>query len=247
MTEFAQNAQTFAQPARPADFADFVGSEITFKPIAGWPGPMTQDRRASIFGHKTTVGSTIALLRHELRQINAGEPVIAMALKESQIRRDGYPKSDARPEHPGVILSFDKKGPKGTSSRLVYKCDTFNHWHWNVRAIALTLEALRKPDRYGVLTAGEQYAGNRMLTAGGTTTTIGVEAAARYVAKHATNGSTKTEAEIMADLLRHGNNLSLYFRLAAVRLHPDRGGTTEQMDIQTKAKQTLLAHHGMAS
>jgi hypothetical protein len=246
MAEFAQSAQTYAQPARPADFADFVGSEITFKPIAGWPGPMTQDRRSSIFGHKTSVGSTIRLLRHELRQIDAGEPVIAMALKESQIRRDGYPKSDARPEHPGVILSFDKRGPKGTSSRLVYKCDTFNHWHWNVRAIALTLEALRKPDRYGVLTAGEQYAGNRMLTAGGTTTTMGVQEAAQYIARFATRDSPERPAAVAENLISQGLNVDFYFRMAAVKLHPDRGGTNEQMDLLTKAKQTLKAHHGIS-
>jgi hypothetical protein len=53
-----------------------------------------------------------------------------------------------------VILSFTAK-----VGALSYPCDTFTTWQDNVRAIALALEALRKVDRYGVTTHGEQYRG----------------------------------------------------------------------------------------
>lgn len=50
--------------------------------------------------------------------------------------------------------------------RMVLATDTYEHWQANVRAIALTLEALRAVDRYGA-TQGRQYAGFQQLTAGG--------------------------------------------------------------------------------
>lgn len=214
-------------------FEAFYGSDIEFRPLQAWPGQMTVGRRPSIFGRKTSVSNTISLLRHELKQIDAKAPMIAMALRESEIRRDGYPRSDARPSHPGVIVSFDT--PHG---RLVYKCDTFNHWHWNIRAIALTLEALRKPDRYGVLKAGEQYTGNRLLTAGGTATTMNVLAAAKYIAR-------LTGYENVQLLIDNPTVMETCYREAAKKVHPDAGGTAEQMDLLTKARETLRAHHGL--
>src|SRR5579863_10251967 len=45
----------------------------------------------------------------------------------------------------GIILTFNSKhGP------LSYPCDKYSNWQANLRAIALSLEALRAVDRYGV-------------------------------------------------------------------------------------------------
>lgn len=50
--------------------------------------------------------------------------------------------------------------------RAVFATDQYEKWEHNVRAIALTLEALRAVDRYGA-TQGRQYAGfMQQLTAG---------------------------------------------------------------------------------
>lgn len=221
-------------------FDSFQGSEITFRPLHSWPGKMTPSdtRRPSIFG-KTSVVSTIKLLGHELKQINARDPLISLAINDRDIKRDGYPRADARPAHPGVIISFDTE-----HGRLVYKCDLFNHWHWNIRAIAKTLEALRVPGRYGVLNAGEQYSGNRMLTAGGTKTTMNVRAAAEFIARRATDSVLPFDKRVEY-LINDKNWLDIWYRDAAKTVHPDKGGTPADMDLLTKARDTLRAHHGI--
>lgn len=105
--------------------------------------------------------STMTLLERELEKLGARGAVIELALTEREIRLDGWPRAEARPSHPGVVISFDSKhGP------LRYGTDAFPHWQANVRAVALGLEALRKVDRYGIGKRGEQYQGWRQLTAG---------------------------------------------------------------------------------
>lgn len=105
--------------------------------------------------------ATMELLTKELEKLGASGAVIELALTENEIRLDGWPRSGARPSHPGVVVSFDSRhGP------LRYGTDAFPDWQANVRAIALGLEALRKVERYGIGKRGEQYQGWRQLTAG---------------------------------------------------------------------------------
>lgn len=216
--------------------------EIEFRGLTGWPRPllMPRERRRSIFG-RASWSSTIALLKHELRQVDARNARVQMALPDDQIRLDGIPRAAARPEHPGVILSFDKPGV----GRLVYPCDTFSDWQANLRAIALTLEALRKPGRYGVLLAGEQYSGSKLLTAGGTATTMTTTAAAEFLAKHELGNGAPGWASRTTVLLRDASAMEEAYRTAAKRLHPDAGGSPALMDLATKARDTLRAHHGL--
>jgi hypothetical protein len=82
-------------------------------------------------------------------------------------RQDGLPRSDARARSDAVRISFTSKfGP------LRYETAEFTGrwgeqgWQQNVRAIALSLEALRKVDRYGVSKRGEQYRGWKALPTG---------------------------------------------------------------------------------
>lgn len=74
---------------------------------------------------------------------------------------DGMPRADAKPEHPGIIVNIEPRNKPPMS----FPCDTFTHWHDNLRAIALTLEALRKVDRYGVTQTGQQYRGWQAIEA----------------------------------------------------------------------------------
>lgn len=132
--------------------------KITFRPITLWPGTLTRNRSESSF--RSTYSATLDLLDRELWHLGARELVIQLALQESDIRRDGLPRADSRPAHPGVILAFrSKHGP------LQYATDEFSDWQSNLRAVALGLEALRKVDRYGVSKRGEQYAGWKALPA----------------------------------------------------------------------------------
>lgn len=137
-----------------------------FRPISTWPGEMTMpaDRRSSPFrvkgGKPTPYTTTMKQLANELRMIVAKDVVVELALGEQDIRADGLPRANARPEHPGVILSFDSAyGP------LRYACDRFVGWTENLRAITLGLEALRMVERYGITKRGEQYSGWKQIEA----------------------------------------------------------------------------------
>jgi hypothetical protein len=133
--------------------------DAVVRPIDRWPGKTTENRRWAQFSAPES--ATWELLKRELRMLGAKNIVIQLALREDQIRLDGWPKANSNPAHPGIILAFDSKyGP------LKYATDTFYHFKENLRALALGLEALRRVDRYGITKRGEQYAGWKALTAG---------------------------------------------------------------------------------
>lgn len=209
----------------------------TFRPISTWPGEQTQERQRSRFDSPWS--KTLRLLARELEHIvKPGEtPVLEVAVSESQIRQDGYPYANARPDHPGVILSLESKwGP------LRYPCDTFDDWQDNLRAIALALEALRKVDRYGVTKRGEQYAGWKALPpAGGSTVTMSVEDAAAVVASLAGRGN---EPEVVRDIIADPQWARAFYLQAAKLAHPDHGGTPGSFSRLSDAKRRLAAHHG---
>ena len=93
--------------------------EAHFKPLEHWPRKFTLNRRRSQF--ESTYGQTLEKLKNELSKLGAKNIVIQVALDPRDIRLDGWPRANARrPEHPGVIVSFDSKhGP------LSYMCDVF--------------------------------------------------------------------------------------------------------------------------
>lgn len=150
--------------------------EATFRPIDEWPGDHKDPVRSPF---DSTWSATLDLLHRELRQLKAEQIVIQIALREDQIRIDGWPRSGATPTHPGVILAFNSKhGP------LKYSTAKFRTWHDNVRAIALGLEALRKVDRYGITKRGEQYSGWKALPAGGDTEITEIERGRALIEDH---------------------------------------------------------------
>lgn len=133
--------------------------DAVVRPIDRWPGEQTRVRTHSKFS--ASEGTTWELLKRELRMLDAKNIVIQLALREDQLRIDGWPKASARPSHPGIIIAFDSRyGP------LKYATDTFHNFNENLRALALALEALRRVDRYGVTKRGEQYRGWKALTSG---------------------------------------------------------------------------------
>lgn len=138
--------------------------DVTFRPLEIWPGPETPVHRRRRSQFRAGWSSTMELLDKELRALGARRVVIQLALQESDIRLDGWPRAASRPAHSGVVIAFESKhGP------LKYHSDQFNAWQDNLRAIALGLEALRAVDRYGITHRGEQYAGWKQLAAGGPT------------------------------------------------------------------------------
>lgn len=133
---------------------------FTTRPLTGWPVEFKAERRHAPF--RAPWSSTMELLHRELRMVGGQRVVLELAITEGDIRTtDGLPRASARPAHPGIILSFESSyGP------LRYMTDEFATWQENLRAVALSLEALRKVDRYGVSKRGEQYRGWRSLPPG---------------------------------------------------------------------------------
>lgn len=142
--------------------------EAVFRPLEVWPhGSTPADQRRSSWTFKAPWSATLELLERELRHLGASRIVIGCGLREQDIRRDGWPRADARqPAHPGVEISFDGVPLTGPIGRMVYATDVCMRWEHNVRAIALGLEALRAVDRHGITHAGEQYAGFKALPSG---------------------------------------------------------------------------------
>ena len=196
---------------------------LIFRSLTSWPTAPTKARKRSPF--KASYNDTLRLLDHELGYLKAQHIVLQVALREADIRLDGMPRADARPSHPGVILSFDSKfGP------LSYPCDTFQSWESNLRAIALALECLRTVDRYGVTRRGEQYQGWTALPA----PKMSKDEAALLLARVAGNG---TAVESLVG--NKGDALALTYKAAVWKTHPDRGGDAETFKKVQQAKEIL--------
>ena len=117
---------------------------------------------------------------------------------------------NARPKNPAVVISFNSKhGP------LRYPCDRFDDWQDNIRAIALSLEALRTVDRYGVTSRAEQYRGWQQLPP-------------PNAAEPAKEFLTPTEAFVFLKRLvpdmPNGFTYDELIRAAEKKTHPDLGG-----------------------
>lgn len=135
------------------------GAFFTVRPLDLWPHPETRVRQRGQFEASYT--STRDLLHRECAMLGATSAVIQIAVTEQDIRLDGELRANARPSHPGVIVSLTSRhGP------LTFATDRFAHWTSNLRAIALGMEALRKVDRYGIAEGAQQYVGWKQLPAG---------------------------------------------------------------------------------
>lgn len=208
--------------------------QAQFRPIDQWPAPFTDPRTSHVF--KASYPNTLDLLEFELGQLSARDVVIQLALDLKDIRNDGWPRSGAKPDHPGIIVAFDSvHGPLKYATDQFYS--SWNHqmegWQANLRAIALGLEALRKVDRYGISRRGEQYTGWSALPPG-----AAIEAGPAPM--------TALEAYAFLDEWSGGiplqNKMDIHraYLTAAKRLHPDVGGDPELFKRLVAATEFLL-------
>lgn len=156
--------------------------EATFRPLPVWPRRSTSsyDRRGTAT-FRAGMDDTLKLLQHELDLIGARHVVIGCALRPEDIRKDGWPRANARqPSHPGVEVSFTHPD----QGRIAYATDVCESWQHNLRSIALGLQALRAVDRFGITERGQQHAGAKVLTAGGPSQEDVVTRGGRLVAEH---------------------------------------------------------------
>lgn len=133
---------------------------VTFRPLSR---PVACQHKRAPF--KASWEKTTQELRRELRLHGAKATVLEVDMREQDFRVDGQPRADRSARSPGVRLSFTAS-ELPHSPALMYEAGEYAHWTDNVRALALSLEALRGVDRWGCAGRGEQYAGWKALPAG---------------------------------------------------------------------------------
>lgn len=193
-------------------WSELASLGVTVRPFDGTP-PKSPARYSPF---RVGLTQTVELLATELRQLAAKRVVIELALRERDIRIDGLPRADARVSSSAVRLSFESKwGP------LRYETAEYNYWQDNLRAVALSMTALRAVDRYGVSKRGEQYRGWRQIPAstGNAEDVIATyEQAVDFLAKW--NGDVKR---------------------ALHDTHPDHGGDATEFGLVVRAKNLVSA------
>lgn len=206
---------------------------VTFRPLR-WSGPETPaDQRYSRRIFKAGWSSTLQLLDDELWHLSARDVVAELDVDESRIRRDGWPRENATAGFPGVRVAFaSKHGP------LTYATDAYDWWQHNVRAIALSLQALRAVDRYGVTTRGEQYTGWAALPSAPTAEAF--RAAAEVVARIAHASGDGDLAVLVESVTASPEARRAAVAVAKRKAHPDlNAGSRNAWDELTWAAKTL--------
>lgn len=211
---------------------DSLRGILEARPLTTWPGggrTPPNERIRSPFSAPWT--GTLELLQRELRMLDAERAVLELVgIRESDIRKDGLPRASLRLDDPGLVLSFDS-----SHGALRYAVDRFRTWEENLRAIALGLEALRKVDRYGVASRGEQYRGWRALPAPSGSSNGATDMTSGDALALLSRLSGMRMEEIETDPVARKNAI----RIARFEAHPDRGGT-EELWLQVTHAVTLI-------
>ena len=176
--------------------------------------------------------------------------MVKLALGDRDIRRDGYPKSNARPDHPGVVVEWQ-------IGEACYRraAEKYDRWQDDIRAVVLTREALRAVERWGAV-SGEQYEGFRLELEAGRPAIEG-EAAAEATAMPppAATRMPMTYRDAAAFVEEHANidrgyfspanprleeSVDSAFRSASKKLHPDAGGEPGMFEQLQEARDVIL-------
>lgn len=196
------------------------------RPLGTWLEPVTAER-AWRGRFRAAWTDTLDLLAKETDHLGAGLVVIQVDVTEGDLRLDGMLRANAKVGFPGIRVSFESKhGP------LTYATDAYDHWQANVRAVALSLQALRAVDRYGVSSRGEQYKGWRQLESEPARTTLTPDAAATLLSE---------EGGISVQSVRDDPELrERAFKRASRKHHPDLpGGNADFFRLLVEARDLL--------
>ncbi len=181
----------------------------------GWA--RTESRKNATF--KVTQQQATWDLEDELKRLGAKNPVIT-----SNQRRP----SDGKPKDPGVALYFDLE-----SKEQCIPCDKWSTVGDNIRAIGLTIAALRGLERWGAKDM--------------------VNAAFRgFAALPAPSGSPTIADESWHEVLRvlpdaTVEEIKAAYRVKVRAVHPDAGGSPEQMRRVQRAYEQAMREREVMS
>lgn len=207
---------------------DQLNAEAQRYPLSwpiGWQRTHKHQRRRARFLRRETVTSTTGggswqrsadlsveqarrRLEDELRRLGATAVLLSSNV---ELRLDGMPRSDRRPpEDPGVAIYFKLKNKD--------RCLAVDRWDKvadNIAALAAHIDAIRRIERYGVGTLDQAFAGY---------TALPPTEADWWLILGVSERATLEEVETA-------------FRERAKKLHPDVGGTHEDMAQLTEARE----------
>lgn len=186
------------------------------------PRPVTKGVGIKSGQFRSKYLDTLNMLESELGKLGAKQITIQAGFTRDKIRNDGWPYGTAKPEHPACVLQFtDRKG-----QALAFRAFKYTEYEDNLRAIAMTLEALRAVDRYGVV-EGEQYTGFKQLGAAPEVVTgMTRQNAAAFLARLVGMQQAyiySAPADVLSDL----------YRMAAKKVHPDLNPGREEEDFKS--------------
>jgi hypothetical protein len=123
---------------------------INFKRLVRWPHPVRLKRRVLTGPIKFDV--TLNELVTRLLEMEATEVSVGLDFDDAEMRPDGWPRANAIPKTPGVLLVVECR-----YGNLLFACDTYINWLQNLHALVLLLDNLRKASFYEVVPAHELY------------------------------------------------------------------------------------------
>jgi hypothetical protein len=193
-----------------------------------WPvgEPRTPYHRREVGRFEVEFGRARDELLRELRLLGARDVVISSNIPT---RADGLPYANApkRLDDPGVAVywvtrRYDSNARKDVTAPFVMACDRYRTAVANIRAIGLSVEALRALERHG-------------------TKAIRDRAFSGFAALPAQAGASSWRTVLgLGDAQVSADDVERAYRRAAMTAHPDRGGTTEAMSEVTRARADAL-------
>lgn len=198
-------------------------ARLVFEPLSDWPYPDAILERSPFAAPWTKTRN--ALLR-EADHLGTKVVVVEVDCSRHHLRNDGELRAGARLHSGRIRVSMDTRhGP------LRYAVDRYDDaglsWQANLRAVVLTLEALRAVERYGAVRDGQQYTGFLAIEAGSST---GFE--------------TVREAITWLREATGKDDIPAAYRAAVRKMHPDTGAPSE-LWAKLDAARRLLESAGL--
>lgn len=204
------------------------------RPLEPWLGERTRDPQRSRFAsHWNT---TLDDISSEIEKLGASTWVLQIDIREGDLRINGEMRVNASPASPAIRVTFTgvKAGP------LTFACDTYDKWQDNVRAVAMTLRALRAVDRYGAARSSEQYRGWQAISSRPATMTR--EQAAEFIAEWS-GVPGLTGPRLLSSSIGAVAAVTSAHRQAAKRTHPDIVHDDGDTMARLNAARDLLLNH----
>jgi hypothetical protein len=184
-----------------------------------WPVGWRHTKAPISGSFKVTYEEAEKELMAELERLGATTAYIST---DQPLRMDGRPRRNEPAATPGVAVYFVRTGADGQPKQLCIPCDGFNSVRDNLRAVGLTIEAIRRMERYG-------------------TSDIVEATLSGFTALPAEASPNSTGPRRWHDVLGVSPDSPIEVRRAAFKAlaqskHPDKGGSTADWLELQKAK-----------